>query len=125
MLFESICNSKWFVNTSMILFLNKVDLFKQKILKSEIKEYFPDYKGIYTVEPQAKINSWANVGPSADYDQATEFFKRRFTKLNANANKQIYVHYTVATDTRLLAHIMESVSDSILHENLQTLLLQI
>ncbi|CAO3636595.1 unnamed protein product [Mucor fragilis] len=106
MLFESICNSKWFVNTSMILFLNKVDLFKQKILKSEIKEYFPDYKG-----------------PSADYDQATEFFKRRFTKLNANANKQIYVHYTVATDTRLLAHIMESVSDSILHENLQTLLL--
>lgn len=45
MLFESICNSKWFVNTSMILFLNKVDLFKEKIQKSEIKEYFPDYRG--------------------------------------------------------------------------------
>lgn len=125
MLFESICNSKWFVNTSMILFLNKVDLFKEKIQKSEIKEYFPDYRGSNPDQLFSSKVTHDNVGPSADYDQATEFFKRRFTKLNANASKQIYVHYTVATDTRLLAHIMESVSDSILHENLQTLLLQI
>lgn len=45
MLFESICNSKWFVNTSMILFLNKVDLFQEKMRRSEISEYFPDYLG--------------------------------------------------------------------------------
>ncbi|KAI8636996.1 guanine nucleotide binding protein, alpha subunit [Parasitella parasitica] len=106
MLFESICNSKWFVNTSIILFLNKIDLFKEKMQKSEIKGYFPDYKG-----------------PSTDYDKASDFFKQRFTKLNVNASKQIYVHYTVATDTQLLNHIMESVSDSILHENLETILL--
>lgn len=45
MLFESICNSKWFVNTSMILFLNKVDLFQEKIIKSPITDNFPDYQG--------------------------------------------------------------------------------
>ncbi|KAG2210452.1 hypothetical protein INT47_002394 [Mucor saturninus] len=106
MLFESICNSKWFVNSSMILFLNKVDLFREKMRRSEISEYFPDYQGSAT-----------------DYHQARDFFKHRFTKLNTNKEKFVYVHFTVATDTKLLAHVMESVSDSILHENLQTLLL--
>jgi len=44
-LFESIINAKWFVKTSMILFLNKVDLFKEKLKKSPLKECFPDYEG--------------------------------------------------------------------------------
>jgi guanine nucleotide-binding protein G(o) subunit alpha len=35
-LFESICNNKWFVNTSIILFLNKKDLFEEKILRSSL-----------------------------------------------------------------------------------------
>jgi len=29
-LFDSICNNKWFVDTSIILFLNKKDLFEEK-----------------------------------------------------------------------------------------------
>lgn len=44
-LFDSICNSKWFSSTSMILFLNKIDLFKDKLPKSKLVEYFPDYNG--------------------------------------------------------------------------------
>ncbi|CAG8472407.1 4337_t:CDS:10 [Funneliformis caledonium] len=43
MLFDSICNSQWFVNTSMILFLNKIDIFREKIKNSSVKKYFPDY----------------------------------------------------------------------------------
>jgi guanine nucleotide-binding protein G(i) subunit alpha len=46
-LFDSICNSRWFVKTSMILFLNKIDLFKQKLVKSPIGKYFPDYTGLF------------------------------------------------------------------------------
>lgn len=45
-LFESICNSRWFINTSMILFLNKKDLFLEKIKRTSIKVAFPDYKGM-------------------------------------------------------------------------------
>ncbi len=45
MLFDSICNSQWFVNTSMILFLNKIDIFREKIRNSPVKKYFPDYPG--------------------------------------------------------------------------------
>ena len=45
MLFDNICNSKWFINTSMILFLNKIDIFKKKILISPISKWFPDFEG--------------------------------------------------------------------------------
>jgi len=33
-LFDEICNSKWFSETSVILFLNKSDIFKEKIKKT-------------------------------------------------------------------------------------------
>jgi len=32
-LFESVINSRWFVRTSIILFLNKIDVFKTKLPK--------------------------------------------------------------------------------------------
>jgi guanine nucleotide-binding protein G(i) subunit alpha len=44
-LFDSICNSRWFVRTSIILFLNKIDRFKEKLPVSPMKNYFPDYEG--------------------------------------------------------------------------------
>jgi guanine nucleotide-binding protein subunit alpha len=45
MLFNTICNSPWFVSTSMILLLNKIDVFKRKILLSPVSLYFGDYAG--------------------------------------------------------------------------------
>ncbi len=44
-LFDSICNSKWFLKTSMILFLNKKDLFEEKIQQISINVCFPEYDG--------------------------------------------------------------------------------
>ncbi|CAK5090566.1 unnamed protein product [Meloidogyne enterolobii] len=45
-LFKSICMAKWFINTGIILFLNKTDLFEQKIAgKKSIKQLFPSYTG--------------------------------------------------------------------------------
>ena len=44
-LFDSICNNKWFVDTSIILFLNKKDLFEEKIRKSPLTICFPEYSG--------------------------------------------------------------------------------
>ena len=32
-LFESIVNSRWFLRTSVILFMNKIDVFRNKIPK--------------------------------------------------------------------------------------------
>lgn len=46
-LFDSICNNKWFTDTSIILFLNKKDLFVEKIRTSPLTICFPEYSGIY------------------------------------------------------------------------------
>merc|ERR1711916_159161 len=53
LLFDEICNSKFFKQTSMILFLNKRDLFREKLLKVPIKvsdgdhERYTNFKGPY------------------------------------------------------------------------------
>ncbi|KAG0316436.1 hypothetical protein BGZ99_006918 [Dissophora globulifera] len=105
MLFDQICNSQWFINTAMIMFLNKTDIFRQKIQHSSIKAYFPDY-----------------TGKDGDYNEAKEFFQARFMRLNRSELKQVYVHYTDATDTNLLRNIMASVNDIILQKNINSVL---
>ncbi|KAF9342732.1 hypothetical protein BGX26_006965, partial [Mortierella sp. AD094] len=106
MLFDQICNSQWFVDTSMILFLNKMDIFRFKIKYSSIKTYFPDYDG-----------------PDDNVVEATEFFRKRFTRLNRSEHKEVYVHQTDATDTNLLRNIMSSVNNIILARNVRALAL--
>jgi guanine nucleotide-binding protein subunit alpha len=106
MLFESICNSQWFIRTSIILFLNKIDLFKQKLSVSPLKDYFPDY-----------------TGDPGSYKQASEFFQDSFKRLNRNPSKDIYIHFTNATDTNLLKITMASVQDMILQRNLSIFVL--
>ena len=44
-LFGSILNNKWFLDTSVILFLNKKDLFEQKLKERPLSEIYPEYKG--------------------------------------------------------------------------------
>ena len=46
-LFDSICNSAWFIKTSIVLLLNKIDRFREKILLSRLGAYFPEYEGKY------------------------------------------------------------------------------
>jgi signal recognition particle receptor subunit beta len=105
MLFDSICNSKWFLRTSMILFLNKVDIFRTKIMTSSIKQYFPDYEG-----------------DDQDFNAARTFFKTRFTRLNRSKSKEIYPSFTNATDTKLLKIVMASVTDIILTNSLREMM---
>ncbi|KAI6229805.1 Guanine nucleotide binding protein (G-protein) domain containing protein [Aphelenchoides fujianensis] len=99
-LFESICNSRWFINTSVILFLNKKDLFAEKIHHYSIKKAFPEYSG-----PQA-------------YDECVAFIKKKFEALNSNPRKTVYVHQTCATDTNQVQLILDSVISMIIQANL-------
>ena len=39
-LFDQIVNSKWFKQTSMILFMNKRDLFEMKLAKKPLKQFY-------------------------------------------------------------------------------------
>lgn len=100
-LFDSICNSRWFVKTSIILFLNKIDLFKEKLPVSPLSKFFPDYQG------------------SSDYDSASIFFLEKFAQLNQSDTKQIYTHFTCATDTNQIKFVMAAVNDIIIQNNLR------
>lgn len=71
-LFESVANSRWFTKTSIILFLNKIDLFRAKLTNSPLASTFPDYKG------------------GANYDAACAFLLEKFVGLNKNPSKSIY-----------------------------------
>jgi len=51
-LFDSICNNKWFTDTSVILFLNKKDIFEEKIKKSPLTICFPEYTGRQSLSRQ-------------------------------------------------------------------------
>ncbi|KAI5305217.1 hypothetical protein KEM56_004976 [Ascosphaera pollenicola] len=100
-LFDSICNSRWFLKTSIILFLNKIDRFKEKLPVSPMKNYFPDYEG------------------GADYAAACDYILNRFVSLNQAEQKQVYTHFTCATDTSQIRFVMAAVNDIIIQENLR------
>ncbi|KAI1085048.1 G protein alpha subunit [Whalleya microplaca] len=107
MLWESIANSHWFTKSALILFLNKMDLFREKIAGSPITSHgFVDYQG-----------------PPDDYKQASKYFMDKFRALNRNPEKEIYGHFTNATDTNLLKITMGSVQDMIIQRNLKQLIL--
>ncbi|KAL9111771.1 MAG: hypothetical protein Q9227_003830 [Pyrenula ochraceoflavens] len=106
MLFESLVNGEWFKTKPIILFLNKVDLFRAKIEKSPISAHFPDYQG--------KAN---------DEEAGKKYFADRFRGINRTADREIYIHYTNATDTTLLKATMQSVQDMIIQKNLNNLIL--
>jgi len=96
LLFDEICNSRWFVDTDIILFLNKTDLFKEKLKKKDLSVCFPDYKGGQIYEP------------------ASKFILDKFTGLNKNSSKIIYHHYTCATDTSNIRVVFNIVCDIIM-----------
>jgi guanine nucleotide-binding protein G(i) subunit alpha len=101
-LFRGICNNKWFVKTSIILFLNKKDLFKEKIGKSPLTICFPDYDGPNT------------------YNDAVAHVQEKFEGLNERRfKKEVYTHLTCATDTTNIQLVFDVVTDVIIKGNMK------
>ncbi|XP_042069240.1 guanine nucleotide-binding protein G(o) subunit alpha isoform X2 [Haplochromis burtoni] len=101
MLFDSICNNKFFIDTSIILFLNKKDLFAEKIKKSPLSICFPEYTGPNT------------------YEDAAAYIQAQFESKNRSPNKEIYCHMTCATDTGNIQVVFDAVTDIIIANNLR------
>ena len=55
-LFETIIGYPWFIEASSILFLNKTDLFDEKIMKSNLADYFPQYNGKLYDDTMMSVN---------------------------------------------------------------------
>jgi len=96
-LFESICNHRFFSQTHMMLFLNKKDLFKQKLTKTPLNICFPDYTG------------------ENEYEPASQLIREQFEKQNNHPDtKEIYTHFVCATDTENVRLTFNAVFDVLL-----------
>ncbi|CAO0790773.1 unnamed protein product [Mucor circinelloides] len=99
-LFESVVNSRWFLRTTIILFLNKIDVFRQKIKKIPLERFFPDYGG------------------GTDLNKAAKYILWRFNQTN-RAKLSIYPHLTQATDTSNITHVFNAIKDTIIQNHLK------
>lgn len=103
MLFGEVCNNKWFYDTDIILFLNKKDLFAEKIQRSPLTIAFPEYTG-----PQT-------------YEKASAYVKYKFESLNRQKSpgKEIYTHFTCATNDEDMEKVFSTVLDVIIRNNIK------
>ncbi|ORX48301.1 heterotrimeric G protein alpha subunit [Hesseltinella vesiculosa] len=98
-LFESVVNSRWFLRSSVVLFLNKIDIFKKKLPVVPLENYFPDYGG------------------GADVNKAVKYIIWRFGQTN-RARLAIYPHITEATNTQNIRTVFEAVKQTVLRNSL-------
>jgi len=101
-LFHEICNSKWFAASSMLLFLNKRDLFAEKIKTVDLKTVFPEYDG------------------GTDYNTATEYIKKKFLAQNERPDSMtVYTHITCATDADNVSFTFNAVRNILIEGSLK------
>jgi len=103
-LFKVIRNNPWFQNSSMILFLNKKDLFEEKIKTVHLEDSFPEYRG-----------------PRHDAIAARKFILNQFCDPEEleDIGSRVYSHFTCATDTNHMRFVFESVKSTILEQNIK------
>ncbi|KAJ3722516.1 guanine nucleotide binding protein, alpha subunit [Lentinula raphanica] len=84
-LFDNLVHSKWFVGVSIILLLNKTDVFAHKFQEVDFTEHFPDYTG------------------GANHDAACVYIKNKYLS-KAPADTRVY--FTSAVDEKQILGMM-------------------
>jgi len=108
-LFRSVCNNRAFSNsqTSIMLFLNKKDVFAEKILYSDIAAQ-PEFKDY--------------AGPPRDFNHGVLYFIQRFKEClisDEQEFKDSFIHVTCATDTNNMEFVLDSTRTIIMTDNLR------
>ncbi|GAA5934777.1 guanine nucleotide-binding protein subunit alpha [Sporobolomyces koalae] len=99
-LWSSIANSRWFLKTNVILFLNKIDLFQAKLAAYPLSEHVPEYRG-----------------PN-DFRSTSSYLVRHFSSLYTNPSKELIVHLTCATDAAQIRPVLAAIQDQIIMQNI-------
>lgn len=99
-LFEAVVNLRWFERTAVVVFLNKEDLFKEKIQHVDPGAYHPAYRG------------------GCNYDAALKWITDEYRKRYHDKSKQIYFYVTTATNTQNIRAIWNIVVDIIVKQSL-------
>lgn len=99
-LFTETVNSRFFKDTSLIVFFNKNDLFTEKIKNHDLRIAFPDYEGAL-----------------GDYETALKFITDKYTSVckNASNKRQVHSHVTCATDTQNIEFTFTAIKSIMQH----------
>ena len=103
-LFKTILDRQIFNHITMILFLNKKDIFEKKITSVDLKDTFTDYTG--------KVK---------DMDEAKQFILSKFVKNRSNI---IYSHMTSAVDQSNVRHVFSAIKQTIFNRCIYDILRQ-
>ncbi|KAK0082062.1 hypothetical protein PV326_007365 [Microctonus aethiopoides] len=108
-IFDTIVNNMVFGGVSIILFLNKTDLLEKKVRSSDtnLSWYFPQF-----------------AGDSHSIKDVQNFILDMFISIKRDPRKPLFHHYTTAVDTENIKVVFNAVKDTILHRNLESLMLQ-
>jgi signal recognition particle receptor subunit beta len=103
--FEEYVNKDEFEDSAFILFLNKSDLFREKIKDINLADLpgYGDYKG--------KPN---------DFDDGVQYFKDKFLRRNL-IRDNVFCHVTTATDTSSVSVVFNACKKVILERNVDAL----
>ncbi|TPX38628.1 hypothetical protein SeLEV6574_g07719 [Synchytrium endobioticum] len=101
-LFGQVVNSRWFLASHFILFLNKVDLLATKYQErgdESVRQYWPDYQG-------------------TSYQDVLSFFQAKFLEASQSKQKTIYTHFTSAVDRTSISLVIDSVKINLMNQML-------
>ncbi|KAI0360554.1 G-alpha-domain-containing protein [Trametes cingulata] len=108
LLWKSICSNPLLGKTSLILFLNKIDIFKAK-LRAGIQ--FGQYIISYGNRPN-------------DYENTSSYMRRKFGQIHREYSPQarvFYCHFTSVTDTKSTSEVLVNIQESIITANLKSI----
>ena len=108
-LFAEICNHKYFSSSAMILFLNKKDLYEEKI------------KEVHIGDVPAFASFPSKLGDDDYYDTGIKYFLDMFLAENKNPDRQVYNHATCATDSKNVEIVFNSCKDIIMRQNMEAM----
>jgi len=99
-LFDFAINGSFFEDSSFILFMNKQDIFEEKIKTSPLELYFNDYTG------------------GQDAEKAKQFILDKYLSLN-HTKKPIYQYFTCATDTNMMEAVFDVIEENVISKALE------
>lgn len=128
-LFEEMCNSRWFENKSIILFLNKSDLFQEKIKHTDLRQPNPNP---FAADKEPVL--FADYTGGCNYDAALRYIVSKFLqraghegsgvypsakrRAGGPAKKEVFWQVTCATDSANVDTVFQSAKEIILKNNL-------
>jgi len=125
MLFHEVCNAKHFSNSSIILFLNKSDLFRSKLARVPLriasgpKARYEDFAGPYVKIGDPVDGVEGSAAYEAAYEAATAYFLSLFQRQKENPDREMYSHITCATDTSNIRIVFSACKETVLKSHLR------